>query len=121
MLPPVPELLDALSDAVERRDLDATLALWADDGVLAGASEGELAVGGAIAGFLALALDTVLAMRWEWEAPVVRCEGDLAWFFVEGKVFVDDTKPRPYRASGVLRRSAEGWRFVLWHGAEPAT
>ncbi|MGZ6826150.1 MAG: nuclear transport factor 2 family protein [Mycobacteriales bacterium] len=114
------DLLEALSDAVERRDLVATLALWADDGVLAGAAEGELALGPAIREFLELAYGMDLTMRWDWEPPVVRREGDLAWFFVEGRVFVDGTKPRPYRASGVLRRLEEGWRFALWHGSEPA-
>lgn len=119
MNPPVRELVDAWTKAVENRDLEAALALWTDDGLFAGSSEDEVARGHGIRVYLAAVFSTDHVLTWDWEEPVVHEEGDLAWFFVPGRLLVDGTKPRPYRATGVARLVRGEWLLAMWSGSEP--
>ena len=113
------ELLDAWGKAVEARDLEALLDLWTEDAVFAGASEEEVKVGPQIREWFGTVLASDHVVHMTWHEPILRQEGDRAWFMVEATVTVDRTTPRPYRISGVLRREAGVWRFAMWNGAEP--
>ena len=113
------ELLHDWSKAVAARDLEALMDLWTEDAVFAGASEEELKVGPAIREWFGTVLATDHTVEMTWEQPILRVEGDVAWFMVEAAVTIDGTKPRPYRISGVLRRTSGVWRFEMWNGAEP--
>ena len=60
---------------------------------------------------------------WAWEPPVAARQGDVVWFVCPATLQPrGDGAPgdRPYRLSGVLRRTAGQWRFALFNGAEPA-
>lgn len=118
--PPVLRLLDALSSAVGAKDLDAAAALFWDEAILSGSSEEELATDAGIRDFLAAVFRIGVTIRWEWDQPVVRRHGDVAWFYCEGTLLVTNTKPMAYRATGVVREVAGEWRFGMWNGAEPA-
>ena len=113
------ELLHAWSKAVEARDLEALMDLWTEDAVFAGASEEELQVGPGIREWFGTVLATDHTVEMTWEEPILRQEGDLAWYVVAASLTVDGTKPRPYRISGMLRREQGVWRFAMWHGSEP--
>ena len=119
MSAPVLELLQALSKAVEAKDLDAAMSLWTDDGILAGSGEEELGVDGGVRDFLRAVFGTELVIGWSWQEPVVRGEGSIAWFYADGTLHVQGMKDRPYRASGVVRLVDGGWRFAMWCGATP--
>jgi ketosteroid isomerase-like protein len=116
---PVREMLEAWSKAVEARDLEALMELWADDAIFAGASEEELKLGPQIREWFGAVMATDHTVEMAWQDPVVRSEGELSWFLVEATVTVDRTKPRPYRICGVVRQEHGQWRFALWNGAEP--
>lgn len=120
MNPPVADLLERLSSAIHDQDLAAGTDLWCEDAVLAGTDEDELAVGSEIPDFLKMTMSLGVRLRWEWQEPIVRQAGPLAWFYAEGQLCVEDTKPRPYRCSGVAREEQGRWRLALWHGAQPA-
>ena len=119
MSAPVNELLEAWGKAVAARDLEALMDLWTEDAIFAGASEEELKIGPQVREWFGTVMATDHTVELTWEDPIVRTEGDLAWFFVEATVTVDGIKPRPYRISGVLRRQLGAWRFAMWTGAEP--
>ena len=119
MHPPVADLLAQLSSAIHDQDLMAGTALFCEDAILAGTDEDELAVGEQIPDLLAMTMSLGVRLRWEWQEPVVRQAGPLAWFYAEGELFVEGTKPRPYRCSGVAREESGTWRLALWHGAQP--
>lgn len=120
MHPPVRELLDELSRSIAAHDLAASVALFTEDAIVAGTGEDELGEGSTIPAFFEMTFALGVSLTWTWQEPMVRREGDLAWYYVDGSMQIDGTKPRPYRSSGVLKRRADGWRFALWHGAEPA-
>lgn len=118
--------LEQLSHAVATRDLDTTVASFSSqpDVVLVGSESGYAARGTAE---LAATFRNIYArpktFSWEWHEPVVGLSGSLVWFYVEGDELVDDeasTERLPYRASGVLRLEDDSWRWVLFHGSEPA-
>ncbi len=113
-------LLSALSDAVFAKDLEAGSVLFWPEAILSGSSEDELAVDDRIPGFLQQVFGIGVDIRWEWDEPVVRRHGDVAWFYCEGTLHVTNIKPMPYRATGVVREVAGEWRFGQWSGAEPA-
>ena len=119
MTAPVLELLQAWSKAVEAKDLEAALALWTDDGILAGSGEEELGVDGGVRAFVKAVFGTELVIGWSWQEPVVRGEGAIAWFYADATLHVQGMKDRPYRASGVVRLVDGSWRFAMWCGASP--
>lgn len=120
MHPPVLELLDRLSSAMHAQDLEAAVALWTDDAILAGTDQDELAVDDGIREFLVTLMSVGVRFRWEWQEPLVRRDGSIAWFYAEGTLFVEDVKPAVFRCSGVVREQHGQWRLALWHGAQPA-
>lgn len=120
MHPPVLTLLQRLSCAIHDQHLEAALALWTDDAILVGTEEDELAVDGDIGDFLALTMNLGVRFRWEWQEPLVRQDGAIAWFYAAGTLCVEGVKPAPYRCSGVVREQQGQWRLALWHGAQPA-
>ena len=119
MIAQVRELLESWTKAVEAKDLEGALALWTHERILAGSSEGELAVDQGVDAFLRAVFATEHVVGWSWEEPVVRGTGDVAWFYADAVLHVEGMKDRPYRASGVLRRVDGEWRLAMWCGAEP--
>jgi ketosteroid isomerase-like protein len=81
--------------------------------------EDELGVDEGVGVFLQAVFNTDLVIGWTWEQPLVRGTGDVAWFYAEATLHVEGMKDRPYRASGVVRRHDDGWRFAMWCGASP--
>ena len=120
MHPPVLDLLERLSSAIHRQDLEAAVALWTDDAILAGTDQDDLAVDDGIRDFLSMTMNLGVRFRWEWQEPLVRQDGPMAWFYADGEMFVEDVKPAAYRCSGVIREQQGTWRLALWHGAQPA-
>ena len=118
--PPVRALLAALSDAVSGKDLEAATRLFWDEAIVSGSSEDELAVDDQLPAFLQGVFSLGVDLRWDWEEPVVRQHGDVAWFYCEGTLNPSNVKPMPYRATGVVRVVDGEWRFGQWSGAEPA-
>jgi ketosteroid isomerase-like protein len=116
---PVRELLEAWSKAIAARDLEGALALWSKDRILAGSSEGELVLDEGVDAFLSAVFASEHTLGWSWEEPVVRADGDIAWFYADAVLHVQGMKDRPYRASGVVRRVEGEWRLSMWCGAEP--
>ena len=119
MTAPVLELLQSWSKAVEAKDLESAMALWVDDGILAGSGEEELGVDTGVRAFVEAVFGTDLVIAWTWQDPVVRGAGDVAWFYSEATLHVQGMKDRPYRASGVVRRVDGDWRLAMWHGSSP--
>jgi ketosteroid isomerase-like protein len=117
---PVRDLLEAWTRAIHAKDLEGALALWTDDRILSGSSEGELAVDAGVEAFLSAVFGTDLVLGWSWEEPVVRAFGDVAWFYADATLHVEGMKDMPYRASGVVRLVDGEWRFAMWAGAEPS-
>jgi ketosteroid isomerase-like protein len=117
---PVRELLEAWAKAIEAKDLEGALALWSEDRILAGSSEGELALDDGVDAFLGAVLASEHVLGWSWEEPVVRGDEDIAWFYADAVLHVAGMKDRPYRASGVVRRVASEWRLSMWCGSEPS-
>jgi ketosteroid isomerase-like protein len=120
VITPVRELLEAWTRAIHDKDVDAALALWTDDRILSGSSQGELAVDEGVEAFLRVVLGSELVLGWSWEEPLVRAAGDVAWFYADATLHVEGMKDLPYRASGVVRRVDGQWRLAMWCGAEPS-
>jgi hypothetical protein len=114
------ELLNALSSAVEAQDLESAASLFWQEAILSGSSEEELAVDAGVPDFLRALFSLGVSLRWDWEEPVVRAYGEVAWFYCDAVLQVTGTKPMPYRSTGVIREVAGEWRFGMWNGAEPA-
>jgi ketosteroid isomerase-like protein len=123
------DALDELTRAFVQRDPRPLLDRCADDVTYVGSEDGEQASGRAEVGaLLAGVLDRPERYAFEWSAPLVGVEGDLAWLHAQGTgTVLADEQPADggpaetfaYRLSGVLRRGSTGWRWVLIHGAEP--
>lgn len=118
--------LERLSHSIATRDLDTTLASFSaqPDIVLVGSESGYAARGAAaVAETFRHIYARPTTFAWEWGEPVVGLDGSLVWFYVEGHELVHgeaSIERLPYRASGVLRLENDDWRWVLFHGSEPA-
>ena len=116
-------VLRALVAALQARDVEAALRLFAEDAVLLGAGRQERAHGQAqvrdlLAGLLALPH----TIGWEWDEISTSAEGGVVWFLLDGRLVQRDAVEDrlPYRISGVVVE--RGGRHVLaqFHGSLPA-
>ena len=122
----VDDMLRRIAGYVERRDLDAALALFREDGVLIGSEAWEWAEGvAAIKEHLALLFARPQTYTWtDWDPLITGSAGDVIWF-ISPATLVErdgaDQREFPYRLSGVLERVATGpWLLRLFNGSEPA-
>ena len=118
-------VLDAVNEALEHRDLDATLALFArhPEVTLVGSEEGETATGPSeLRSFVERLLARPGTFRFEWRSCTVSARGDVAWFFADAIAHYtenDHVAPVAYRTTGVLEREENHWLFAQYHGSEP--
>jgi ketosteroid isomerase-like protein len=118
-------MLDRFARHVERRDLEATVALFGDDGAYFGSEVGEWAVGTAELRDL---FDQLFARSetytWSrWDLPIVGSVGQVIWFVMPATLVErgeEAEREFPYRLSGVLDQVTGGaWLFRLLNGSEP--
>jgi uncharacterized protein (TIGR02246 family) len=122
----VRDALASLDDAFDGHDLEAMLELCTEDVVFIGSGEGEEAVGrdaiGPMFDALAPRLER-LTFSLEWESVDIDVLGEVALVSARGLAHLmtpsrNDTIR--YRLTGVLVRTADGWRWRIYHGSEPA-
>jgi uncharacterized protein (TIGR02246 family) len=116
-------VLERLGAAIAARDLDATLALYAEDEdvTMIGSEAGECAVGAAAVRRLFAGLyQRPTRFVFAWGTPRVVVEGDIAWLSVEAKISLEPGATAiDYRLAAVLARRDGAWRIRLFSGAEP--
>lgn len=127
-------LIDRLGDAFAAADIERVVTLFAAEGdvIYAGSEPTEVAVGQPA---LRLLLTDLFSRseRYSWRCQSVRCVDCAAGVLVlaETELFVAEesaattgsihfTPGVPYRISGLLENSTEGWRWRFCQGAEPA-
>ena len=121
----VDDVLRRIAGHVERRDLDAAVALFHEDGLLVGSESWEWAEGVAtIEEHLALLFARPQTYTWrDWEPLVTGTVGAVIWFISQATLVERDGAEEhliPYRLSGVLERVADGpWLLRLFNGSEP--
>jgi ketosteroid isomerase-like protein len=119
------DALRGLIDALAERDVDRVLPLFSDNASLFGSEDREFAIGKpALRAFLTELCSQPQVARWEWQVTAAGCDGDVVWFVAPGAAILtgddgSETRIEPYRLSGVLRSSADGWIFELFTGSEP--
>jgi ketosteroid isomerase-like protein len=117
--------VSGLVSALASRDHDRILALFADNASLFGSEDTEFAIGRtALSAFVSALCAQPSVIRWEWQVTAAGRDGDVVWFVAPGAAVLtgDDgsvTRLEPYRLSGVLRSTADGWLFELFNGSEP--
>jgi ketosteroid isomerase-like protein len=114
-----------LVDAMRGRRVADAVGCFTEDGVLFGSGAGERAEGAdELRAFLGDLLAAPYTVGWELDTPVARRDGGLVWFVAPAVLEVRHEDGRtdrlPYRVSGVLRLTGDGWRLELLNGAEPA-
>jgi ketosteroid isomerase-like protein len=117
----------AFDSALERKDVDAIVDLFADDPdvELWGSDLSERAVGkreirGLLDGLFSRLPES--SVRRTFEEPRVHICGDVAWVTAAGTArWEPDGEPRviPYRVTAVLLRTANGWRWHTHNGSQP--
>ncbi len=119
------EILQQFSAVCGRMDAAGALAFFADEGnvTLVGSGADEMARGREqLRDFLQHVLADAGGISWEWDDMIIDGTGSAAWVLAEGNVHVGsgtDTPRIPYRLSLVLENTDTGWKFRLFHGAEP--
>lgn len=122
----VREVLERLNELVSARNPDV-LAEFApgDEVLLVGSEAGEVALGRReLETFFRRVFGRETAFSWEWDRLEVTHQGDVAWFFTEGRVILstpNEQRKSPYRISGVLERRGGKWLWRQYHGSEPVT
>jgi ketosteroid isomerase-like protein len=118
--------LRGLSEAVSNRSFDSAIKLFAEGEqtlVVAGMA-GETAKG--IEEFrdaLLRVFSGPIGFSYRWDDYVVDVSGETAWIYANGQVETCSAAgchKHPYRITGVLRRVDSEWKWVLYHGSEPA-
>ena len=121
----VDDVLRRIAGHVERRELDAAVALFHEDGVLVGSESWEWAEGIAtIEEHLAFLFARPQTYTWrDWEPLVTGTVGAVIWFISPATLVERDgagERSFPYRLSGVLERVVDGrWLLRLLNGSEP--
>jgi ketosteroid isomerase-like protein len=109
----------ALFDALlVRKDIDAFMALWADDDdvALRGSDLTERDDGhAAIRAHGEAIIASANELRFDWDETLLHIEGDAAWITAAG-AFNGGT---PYRLTAVLVRRDGEWRWHTFAGSEP--
>jgi ketosteroid isomerase-like protein len=107
---------------VSRRDM-AVVAEFADDALLVGSDDGEMAEGPKqLENFFHRVFSWPIRVSWEWRYVRAGSSGNIAWFFAEGDVVEDRDgaqKRKPYRLAGILRQQRGKWIWLQWNGSEP--
>jgi hypothetical protein len=117
--------LSGFVSALAGRDRDRILALFTDNASLFGSEDTEFAIGRpALTTFVTELCAQPRTIRWEWQVTAAGCDGDVVWFVAPGAAVLtsDDgavARIEPYRLSGVLRATPNGWLFELFNGSEP--
>lgn len=122
----VDDVMGRFVEHVERRDVDAVVALFGDDGVYFGSEAWEWAVGAAaLRDLFSRLFARPETYTWRgWGQPITGSAGDVIWFVMPATLVercdgMDSQSP--YRLSGVLERVHGGtWLFRLLNGSEPA-
>ena len=123
---PLLGVLDDFGAAVSSQNLDAALATFSShpDVLLMGSEESEIAKGPeSVRSFLEAVLGSDSRVSWEWSTREATVVGSAGYVFAEGEVVVTShsgTFRKPYRMTGLLIQESEGWRWLCFHGAEPA-
>jgi ketosteroid isomerase-like protein len=130
------QLIDRLGDAFAAADVERVMSMFAAEGdvIYAGSEPGEVAVGQPA---LRVLLTDLFSRheRYSWRCDSVRtvtCAAgvivlaDVTLFIAEAAVEETgdgshhSSGTAPYRVSGLLENSTEGWRWRFCHGSEPA-
>lgn len=121
----VRDVLASLDEALDRHDLEAVLELCTDDVVFIGSGEGEEAVGreevGPMFDALAPRLEGV-TFALDWESVDIDVLGEVALVSAWGSAHLVTQRRNDtirYRLTGVLVRTAHGWRWRIHHASEP--
>ena len=123
----VMDVLDKLSDACARRNLEEVVGLFAPDAddIVVVASEADQRWSGVkeVKAFFERLFSRPLAYSFSWDWYWVWSAGSVSWVMTEGAEHLrgEHQEARfPYRMSAVLERRREEWKRVLLHGSEPA-
>jgi len=96
---------------------------FAQDALLVGSEEGEIAEGHeALAALFQRLFDQPLRVSWEWQRVRASSVPGVAWLFAEGHVVIvegAEEKRVPYRLSGVLHWQHDRWVWRQFNGSEP--
>jgi ketosteroid isomerase-like protein len=120
----VREVLERFFHLVSTRDM-RVLAEFApgDDVLLVGSDAGEIATGPQeIEAFFTRIFAATSTFSWRSRCLTVSQAGDMAWFFADGQMTVENAEgqeERPYRIAGVLERIGDQWLWRQYHGSEP--
>ena len=124
-------VVNALGDAFATGEVDAVVERFTDLGQMmyAGSEHGEVAVG--LPALRRLLADLFSrSERYSWRCTSVHITGSTAGYSIvaDATLFVDPWPSRPdgptgasfpYRVSGLLEESDDGWRWRFCHGSEP--
>ncbi len=118
-------ILKEFSDAVQKRDVDRVMKLFAKDSdvVSIGSENGETAVGPKeYKAFLRRVLSRRETFSWKWDSHLISSKGEVAWLVADGSVVNkegDKEWRSPYRLSGVFEKRGHRWMWMQYHGSEP--
>ena len=123
----VMDVLDKLSDACARRNLEEVVGLFAPDAddIVVVASEADQRWSGVkeVKAFFERLFSRPLAYSFSWDWHWVWSAGSVSWVMTEGTEHLRGEHQEanfPYRMSAVLEQRREEWKLVLLHGSEPA-
>jgi len=111
--------VDGFNDAISRKDVDATLSLFAPDPdvFLMGSEADEVATGpDEIRRHLQRIFARPVTYRWDWKSRKVSAAASVAWVAADASV----TGAHPYRITVVLEKRDGRWLLMQFHGSEPA-
>lgn len=119
------EALQRLNDLLAARDFAFVDEFAPSSALLIGSEEGEVASTRAeMMRLLTNVFTLPVRVRWEWDEIIADASGDVAWVYAQGRVaMAGDTgvERKPYRMTGVLRRSRKRWHWCVFHGSEPVS
>ena len=118
------EALRRLNDLLGARDPAFADEFDPSSALLIGSEDGEVASSrDQIISLLTRVYALPVRIGWEWDEVIADESGDVAWVYAEGRLAMtgdSGVERRPYRMTGVLKRSSDRWLWRLFHGSEPA-